>query len=521
MQPGPHELSEAGVNPPGLTRRKFVSAGGLMGSAAVLAAVSGPAGRPGPAIPMTPSGVVPKLAVSAGLQGPRSECGIGALVPWADRLWLITYVAHKAGSGSGTGLYEIDGDFNLRKRPESVVGTYANRFVHAPTTQMIIGPHIIDAERRVRTFRDLADSRLTATMTHLVDPANKVYFLGMEGEFWEADVRTLRVQRLFDLCKELELPKGSRPHFKGAFTAFRRVVVANNTYDERDDVEGVSTGGRLAEWTGLRWEIIERTAFCDVSAAPDAHGGIFATGWDRASVILKVYAKGKWSTYRLPKGSHCHDHAWYTEWPRIREVETERFLMDAHGLFYELPRMVYGGHLWGVKPICQHLRQVPDFCCWRGMLVMAGDEAAPVERKPLRRRGPVQPLVRHHRRPLALRQAAGLGRPVVQDPRSARRPFRSLPHDRLRPEMPPPEPRPCGTGRLPPGSGFPRRRHVARVQVFRRGEVSSPRVPARLQRPLGPAGRFQGVYGDGAVRVHVNAVARSRRFRDGGRRSHA
>jgi hypothetical protein len=378
MQPGPHELSEAGVNPPGLTRRKFVSAGGLMGSAAVLAAVSGPAGRPRNAIPMTPSGVVPKLAVSAGLQGPRSECGIGALVPWADRLWLITYVSHKAGSGSGTGLYEIDGDFNIRKRPESVVGTYANRFVHAPTTQMIIGPHIIDAERRVRTFPDLADSRLTATMTHLVDPANKVYFLGMEGEFWEADVRTLRVQRLFDLCKELELPKGSRPHFKGAFTAFRRVVVANNTYDERDNVEGVSTGGRLAEWTGGRWEIIERTAFCDVSAAPDAHGGIFATGWDRASVILKVFAKGRWSTYRLPKGSHCHDHAWYTEWPRIREVETERFLMDAHGLFYELPRMVYGGHLWGVKPICQHLRQVPDFCSWRGMLVMAGDEAAPV-----------------------------------------------------------------------------------------------------------------------------------------------
>jgi hypothetical protein len=134
----------------------------------------------------------------------------------------------------------------------------------------------------------------------------------------------------------------------------------------------------LAEWDGGRWRIVERTAFCDVNAAPDAHGAIFATGWDRASVILKVFAKGKWSTYRLPKGSHCHDHAWYTEWPRIREVETERFLLDMHGLFYELPRMAYGGRVWGLKPICQHLRQIPDFCSWRGMLVMAGDEAAPV-----------------------------------------------------------------------------------------------------------------------------------------------
>ncbi len=412
MDPRDSQSAPSAPNPPGLTRRKFVGAGGLLGSAAALgvASASGepvgpalpaesvrsvgpavpaentspsqePAGKAGPTVPqapwITPSGVVPKLAVSAGLKGPRSECGIGALVPWADRLWLITYVAHKAGTGSCTGLYELDGDFTLRKRPESVVGTYANRFVHAPSTQMIIGPHIIDADRNVRTFQDLAGSRLTATMTHLTDPANKVYFLGMEGEFWEADVTTLRVRPLFDLSKELDLPKGSRVHFKGGFSAFRRVVVANNTYGERDSTEGVSTGGRLAEWTGGRWEIVERTAFCDVNAAPDAHGGIFATGWDRASAILKVFAKGKWSTYRLPKGSHCHDHAWYTEWPRIREVETERFLMDAHGLFYELPRMVYGGHVWGVKPICQHLRQIPDFCSWRGMLVMAGDEAAP------------------------------------------------------------------------------------------------------------------------------------------------
>ncbi|HSW44224.1 MAG TPA: hypothetical protein VLM89_01480 [Phycisphaerae bacterium] len=38
------------------------------------------------------------------------------------------------------------------------------------------------------------------------------------------------------------------------------------------------------------------------------------------------------------------DQAWYTEWPRIREVETERFLMDIHGMFYEVPRQVCGGH---------------------------------------------------------------------------------------------------------------------------------------------------------------------------------
>jgi len=389
-----------------VSRRDFVTASGVLGTAEALGLAQAPtetAGAPAsqePAVSKPPSqeasptslqsevasagpvglapgGIMPSLSVSAALEGPRSECGIGALVPWADRLWLVTYVAHKARSGSGTGLYELDADFVLRKRAESVVGTYANRFVHAPSIQMIIGPHIIDAQRNVRTFEGLVDHRLTGTMTHLTDPENKVYFLGMESELFEADVRTLEVRQLFTLNQELELPAGSRAHYKGAFTALGRVVVANNTYGEKDETEGVCTGGRLAEWDGTRWTILERTAFCDVNAAPDAHGAIFATGWDRASVILKVFAKGRWSTYRLPKGSRCHDHAWYTEWPRIREVETERFLMDMHGLFYELPRMAYGGRVWGIKPIAQHLRQIPDFCSWRGMLVMAGDQAAP------------------------------------------------------------------------------------------------------------------------------------------------
>jgi len=48
--------------------------------------------------------------------------------------------------------------------------------------------------------------------------------------------------------------------------------------------------------------------------------------------------------------------------------------MDLHGLFYELPPLVYGGRVWGIRPICSHLRIVPDFCTWRGMFVMASDQ---------------------------------------------------------------------------------------------------------------------------------------------------
>ena len=143
------------------------------------------------------SGVFPHLAMTA-YHSPRSEAGTGAMMPWAGRLWVITYVAHKTRSGRGTGLYEIDANMNLTRRPESVTGTYANRLIHGPSNQLIIGPHIIDTLGNVRTIKSLIDHRLCATMEHLTDPKNKVYFLAMEGDFFEADVHTLKTTRLFN-----------------------------------------------------------------------------------------------------------------------------------------------------------------------------------------------------------------------------------------------------------------------------------------------------------------------------------
>jgi len=324
--------------------------------------------------PFSIGGVIPSLSVKADLGPPRSESGIGALMPWADRLWLISYVSHKAGSGSGTGLYEIDENLSMRKRRESVVGTYANRMIHPQSNHLIIGPHIIDAKGNVRTIKAIQEHRLTATMEHLKDPADKVYFLTMEGLLFEVNVDTLKAKQLFDLIKELDISKGV--HFKGGHTSNSRVVVANNTYME-SDFEGTSADGRLAEWDGEKWTILEKTAFNEVTGRRNLGQVIFATGWDKASAILKVFAKGCWSTYRLPKASHCFDHYWQTEWPRIREVESERYLMDCHGMFYELSPIAYSGKVWGVRPISTHLRIIPDFCSFRGFLVLGGNQVTP------------------------------------------------------------------------------------------------------------------------------------------------
>ena len=59
---------------------------------------------------------------------------------------------------------------------------------------------------------------------------------------------------------------------------------------------------------------------------------------------------------------------------RIREAQTERYMMDLFGIMYELPVMVYGGNMMPIKPVCNHLRVIPDFITWRGLLVLAGDQ---------------------------------------------------------------------------------------------------------------------------------------------------
>lgn len=320
-------------------------------------------------------GVFPHMTVHADGVGSTSETGIGALIPWANRLWVIGYVAHIRGEGIG--LYEVDEDMSMKLHPESVTGTFANRMVHWDSKQAIIGPHVIDPEGHVRTIKELTRHRLTATMRHLEKPKTMVYFLTMEGLLFEVDLKTLEATQLVNLVEELGIE--GPPHFKGGHMAQGRVVVANNTYEEPEFL-GERAGGCLAEWDGGTWRVVERNPFVEVSGKQNPGPGgrygntLFATGWTKSSVVLRVLHGGQWTRYLLPKSSHCFDHTWNTEWMRIREAQTERYLMDVHGMFYELPALVYGGRLWGVRPISAHLRIVPDFCYWRGLFVMAGDQ---------------------------------------------------------------------------------------------------------------------------------------------------
>ncbi len=327
------------------------------------------------------SGVFPHTAVKAAHSPARTETGIGALMPWADRLWFITYVAHKSRSGGGTGLFWLDDEMTLHKHPASVVGTYANRIIHKESSQLFIGPHAIDTEGNVRTIDALVNIRITATCRHLTDPANKVYCLGMEGELFEVDVHSLAANQIAELTRELATSGKGDAHFKDAYCDGNRLVVANNSYYDRDFPRNDACDGRLAEFDGTRWNVLERTQFNTVNGVTAGKVGssIYAFGQDAASALMKLWLpRTGWQTYRLPKATHTQDHAWYTEWPRIREVESERWLLNASGMFYEVPLMSYADRPRGIRPVCSHLRIVGDFCSWNGLLVMAGDQTTPI-----------------------------------------------------------------------------------------------------------------------------------------------
>jgi len=333
--------------------------------------------------PFSVSGVIPSFAQVADFGPPRSEIGIGCLMPWQGKLYVLNYVSHRRETGTGVGLRVIGEDMQMTLHPAAVDGTYANRFVHSPSSQLIIGPHVIDTGHQVRTVEALVDIRICGTASHLTEPDRLVYMLGMEGELFELDVRTLDVKKIFDLTQALGTPGEFKCHFKdcythsGGYTDKPRLVVVNNDYSEPDFL-GEQKEGTLAEFDGEKWTIIERAPFVAVNGLGTYGKTIFASGWDRASAILKVFTERdqKWTTYRLPKASHCWDHKWQTEWPRIRAVEHERLLMDHHGMWYELSPWAYGNRVWGIRPISTHLWVHGDFCSWKGMLVVGADNAS-------------------------------------------------------------------------------------------------------------------------------------------------
>ncbi len=337
--------------------------------------------------PVQVSGIYPQLAMFNN----EGECGTGAVVPWADRLWVVTYGPHLP-KGSSDKLYEITPTLEQIIRLESIGGTPADRMIHRESGQLFIGPYAIDAQRNVRAIPySTMFGRHTGLARDLTDPLGKILFATMEEGIYEVDVKTLEVKELWADEQQKTGRKADLPgyHGKGFYSGQGRYIYANNgdhAAEARNNPNLPS--GVLAEWDGKadKWTVVRRNQFTDVTgpggiegSAPDAP--VWSIGWDNRSLILMLLDGGKWSAFRLPKATHSYDgaHGWNTEWPRIRDIGEDNLLMTMHGAFWKFPRTFSAGNSAGITERSTYLKVVGDFARWGDRVVLGCDDTAKSE----------------------------------------------------------------------------------------------------------------------------------------------
>lgn len=339
--------------------------------------------------PAQVSGIYPRLAMF----NEEGECGTGAVVPWAGRLWAVTYAPHKP-TGSTDKLYEITPELQQIVRPESIGGTPANRMIHRESQQLFIGPYVIDAQGAVRTIPyTTMYGRMTANARHLADPAGKIYYATMEEGLYEVDVKTLAVTELWadeqrKAGRHADLPGY---HGKGLYSGQGRVIYANNGDHAKEALSNPRIpSGALAEWDGKAeaWNLVRRNQFTEITGPGGIEGNakpetdpVWSIGWDHRSLILMCLDGGTWHSYRLPKGSHSYDgaHGWNTEWPRIRDIGESDLLMTMHGTFWHFPKTFSAANSAGIVPRSNYLKVIGDFCRWHDRVVFGCDDSAKSE----------------------------------------------------------------------------------------------------------------------------------------------
>jgi len=341
------------------------------------------------------SGIYPHLA----MYNNEGEAGTGAVMPWGNKLWAITYGPHLP-HGSSDKLYEIDANLNQTIRKESVGGTPANRMIHKESKQLFMGPYAISEQGQVRVipYKDMP-GRITGTARHLTDPTNKIYHGTMEEGFYEVDVQTLGVRWLYSdtnlkPADRRNVPTADLPgyHGKGLYSGQGVLVYSNNgEYGDKALKEFDTPSGSLSEWDGTKWKVIRRNQFVEVTGPGGVMGNanpktdaIWATGWDHRSILLGVRGEGQWTFFRLPKASRSYDgaHGWNTEWPRIRNIGKEGqddYLMTMHGMFWSFPGSLTTKTSAGIRPRKAYLKVIGDFARWNDQLVFGTDDSAEKE----------------------------------------------------------------------------------------------------------------------------------------------
>lgn len=333
-----------------------------------------------------------------------SEFGVSALMPWADRLFVNTYLsasnddtgsanADNGDNGAGSGLFSIDK--SRRVTAEHIDGgCHTGRYVHKETNYLFMGSCRISPDGTVTPIPkfqpggEFGYERVTAYCRALNDTTTTVLAFTMNGLLYSVDIATLNVTFVpnGNAATALGVNAGI-PHGKSAWKTTAsggRILVSFNN--------DPSTGyGRIGSFDGTTWTNKRpntgsagngqtdrgNAAFINISGGYGTDACVFATGHDDKSVLLEVFDLSDNSTteFRLPFGGDMWQAYFQQEWMRCRQVESERMLLDAYGMFWEIAPQRWGSTPFvpRIRALGQHSRIVPDFAIWDGALVLAGN----------------------------------------------------------------------------------------------------------------------------------------------------
>lgn len=309
-----------------------------------------------------------------------SEAGIGAVVPFADKLYFINY-PDENNNGAGLGLWVMDESLQPTLIAETNVTSAARATLN---NRLFIGVHAIDSNGTVTPITGIPVDERPAGYAKLPG-SSFLWAWMMSGTLYKIDPATLvasiATNGVGSAAGNLNIV--GQPHGKAIWghPAGRYLFMTLNR--ENPDGRLAVFDTQTSTWTDID---TGHNSWIEVSGSYDGNGHIYATGHDGLSGLLWMFNGVTYSPtpkkFRIPLATDQMRFGWQQEWMRIRAVETERYLMDLHGCFYQLSSVISNGDTFAtglprLEAIARHLRTVPDFCSWNGYFVLTGNQATP------------------------------------------------------------------------------------------------------------------------------------------------